>query len=420
MLSIISLTILCILITISLKIRNAKILKLFLIFIINILVLEVLAYGLLVYQANQSNAFFLIGNQKFLDKIIKNRLITMIYSDENSHNRYFQVDNNLGYALGKNKSHQIFSTNNQLMRGKKNYPLTPNPNTLRMMTLGDSYIFGDGEHAENTWPFILDKSWKNFEILNLGVSGYGLGQSYLKFLQDGLKFHPDIVFINYINLGYRDTFQPKSVLEKDLLKRSTAYRVHFGLQDNVLTSSAVSPLDFFNQNFRKRFVYLPLEIDIDRMIFSRKLFSHLNTGLLLKNIFLRKAVADTPVPEDRDQKILTAKLLTNLIEQIKQIDSKLIFFSKGDFSKQPKEIQKTLLIHANYVVYIDSEKLLQSHFDHYKVTKEELMNPTNHYNARGNYIHAIAVGSILKDKVWGAGERRFKLDKASNTFIRLK
>ena len=148
----------------------------------------------------QGSCFFLIGNQKVLDSLIKARLLYAIYFVQGKEYVINQVDNTLGYTIGQNKSTGAYKSNQQGFRGDREYTLFPSKDVLRMAAFGDSFVFCDGEKNEDSWPAILEKSVGNFEVLNFGVPGYGFGQSYLRFLKDGLKFNPDIIFFK--NRGF--------------------------------------------------------------------------------------------------------------------------------------------------------------------------------------------------------------------------
>ncbi len=71
---------------------------------------------------------------------------------------------------------------------------------VRIMVLGDSFVFG--VHVENaqTIPGQLEaKLGDEYEVYNLGVSGWGVDQMYLAYVTYESRIRPDIVILAYID-----------------------------------------------------------------------------------------------------------------------------------------------------------------------------------------------------------------------------
>ena len=70
-------------------------------------------------------------------------------------------------------------------------------NVIRIGFFGDSYV--ENARIESQYSFtepldyLLNKTGKKFEVMNLAVNGYGTDQEYLHYLQDGAKLNLDIV-----------------------------------------------------------------------------------------------------------------------------------------------------------------------------------------------------------------------------------
>ena len=69
--------------------------------VFNFFVIETLVFGYLLYLVYQGDCFVLIGNQRFLDTVIKSRLIYSIYFAQGKEGFIMRVDDDLGYSLGK-------------------------------------------------------------------------------------------------------------------------------------------------------------------------------------------------------------------------------------------------------------------------------------------------------------------------------
>jgi hypothetical protein len=67
--------------------------------------------------------------------------------------------------------------------------------TCRIALIGDSHTFGLELKFEETWGYLLQGYMPECQVLNFGVSGYSLGQMYLRYQRDALPFRPDIVIL---------------------------------------------------------------------------------------------------------------------------------------------------------------------------------------------------------------------------------
>jgi len=67
--------------------------------------------------------------------------------------------------------------------------------TCRIALIGDSHTFGLDLKFEETWGYLLQGYMPECQVLNFGVSGYSLGQMYLRYQRDALPFRPDIVIL---------------------------------------------------------------------------------------------------------------------------------------------------------------------------------------------------------------------------------
>ncbi len=84
-------------------------------------------------------------------------------------------------------------------------------NTVRIALLGDSMIAAREVDFDKTAGQLLEKklneefgaiTGKNFEVLNFGVAGYGLDQTYLTWTKFASAFKPDYVFVNIFDKNY--------------------------------------------------------------------------------------------------------------------------------------------------------------------------------------------------------------------------
>lgn len=77
-------------------------------------------------------------------------------------------------------------------------------NTFRILVLGDSYTEALQVALENAFPALLEKKLNEdarsirFEVLNLGHSGFGTANAYMRYLNFGVKYSPDIVILAFL------------------------------------------------------------------------------------------------------------------------------------------------------------------------------------------------------------------------------
>lgn len=76
--------------------------------------------------------------------------------------------------------------------------------TFRILVLGDSFVEALQVPLENSFPALLEKKLNEnhplpkFEVLNLGQSGFGTADEYLRYLNFGVKYDPDIVILAFL------------------------------------------------------------------------------------------------------------------------------------------------------------------------------------------------------------------------------
>jgi hypothetical protein len=83
----------------------------------------------------------------------------------------------------------------------KDYALTPAAGVTRIAIYGDSFAHADdvpiaeswGRHLENA----LNGSGRKFEVINFGVSAYGMDQAFLRWRHLGRRFSPQIVLFGF-------------------------------------------------------------------------------------------------------------------------------------------------------------------------------------------------------------------------------
>lgn len=108
-------------------------------------------------------------------------------------------DELLGWKYRPNASRQNgeFTINGAGLRSQREYAIQPPADTLRVALFGDSFTAGDDARDETEWSHLLEvnlnRAGIRTQVLNFGVSAYGMDQAYLRWRHEGSNYAPDIV-----------------------------------------------------------------------------------------------------------------------------------------------------------------------------------------------------------------------------------
>lgn len=93
-----------------------------------------------------------------------------------------------------------FQTNSKGLRDRE-FSYDRQPRTLRILMLGDSLTVGWGVPVEQTFSKRIEKLFAadgiNAEVINTGIGNYNTIQEVEYFMVEGIKYHPDIVVLNF-------------------------------------------------------------------------------------------------------------------------------------------------------------------------------------------------------------------------------
>jgi len=94
-------------------------------------------------------------------------------------------------------------------------------NSFRILVFGDSYVEGLQVSLDKTFPALLEKKLNEhsasmrFEVLNLGQSGFGTADAYMRYLNFGVEYSPDLVILAF--LTGNDFMNNSKILNKEAL-----------------------------------------------------------------------------------------------------------------------------------------------------------------------------------------------------------
>ena len=120
----------------------------------------------------------------------------------NEQTNYLAFSPTLGWTIKPNgfvNPSMLYTANSQGMRGDEEYTEFPREDVLRISSFGDSFTHGTLVGNDETWQAYFARSGGGVEILNFGVIGYGLDQAYLRYEEQGVHYHSDIVLIGFMS-----------------------------------------------------------------------------------------------------------------------------------------------------------------------------------------------------------------------------
>lgn len=97
------------------------------------------------------------------------------------------------YGQGKHATHGPRG-----LRGGKEHSLERRDGSYRVLCLGDSFTYGVCGDDE-TYPSVLQSRHRKLEVLNMGVLGHGLDQTYLLYKRYGTQYDVDLVLLAFID-----------------------------------------------------------------------------------------------------------------------------------------------------------------------------------------------------------------------------
>jgi lysophospholipase L1-like esterase len=115
----------------------------------------------------------------------------------------------------------------------RDFPYEKPPGTRRILCLGDSYTFGYGVQADETFAKLLerslsesDSSSSRWEVLNAGIGSTGTAHQLALYETEGSKYSPDIVVVNFCpaNDFFDNIASGLYTIENDTLVKHDALR----------------------------------------------------------------------------------------------------------------------------------------------------------------------------------------------------
>jgi hypothetical protein len=122
---------------------------------------------------------------------------------------YFVSDELLGWTVGPSRQSTdgLYASSAEGLRAARpGVSLSARTGATRVALVGDSYTFGMEVPFESSWAHLIEEPLgSGIQVLNFGVDGYGVDQSYLRYGRDVRPWNPDLVVFGFINHDFYRT-----------------------------------------------------------------------------------------------------------------------------------------------------------------------------------------------------------------------
>jgi hypothetical protein len=107
----------------------------------------------------------------------------------------------LSYSVSNRTGYEIeYRINSKGLRDEETAYEKPE-GRFRIVLLGDSRTFGFGVSIEKHFSTLLEGYFKDVEVINMGVGGFGVDQEFLSLRSEGFRYRPNLVLAYVAHYG---------------------------------------------------------------------------------------------------------------------------------------------------------------------------------------------------------------------------
>jgi hypothetical protein len=265
---------------------------------------------------------------------------------------------------------KILNSNSKGIRGVEEHSYNKPSNKVRILVVGDSFIFGEDVSDNETLPHYLQQMLPHSEVLNFGVHGYGHDQMLLYLKEEGVKYNPDVVIVGVI---YGD-------MKRNLMKFRDYAKPKFELVNKELKLTNVP-------------VPLP-ESFLEKEFYRSKFYD-----LLI--ILYHKVMLHLGIEQKRAEEVTTA-ILDEMSKTIKDIGAVPVF-AYLPYNREMENVEEKITEREKYFFhYCDGKGIYCVSIRPYfaaKIKKGVVFKTSGHWDAKGNLIAAEGIKEHLLGNV---------------------
>ena len=262
--------------------------------------------------------------------------------------------------------------------------------TLRILSLGDSFTFGYGVASDETFSKVLERllnadgaqPWR-WEVINAGVCGTGLAHQLAYYEDEGSRYDADIVLVCICGAN---EFSDNSMSGLYTINGDTLVRHEARLTLPMKLRNAMMNLPGYRTLFARSHLITYIKRSVARYAYARGAGAEKDS---------------TEVAAGRRRSLeLAKKLLLDLDERCRTAGAKLVVtvVPRPDDSDQPDRVAALIrFIRQRGIAYIDlapgfSREHLEGHVTHFP--------RDGHWSVAGHALAAQLLYEALRDSAW--------------------
>ena len=286
--------------------------------------------------------------------------------------------------------------------------LAEKPATVRVALMGDSMTYGYEVRCEDSWGHALEAHLgPDVQVLNFGVSGYGLQQVLLRYDRDARPWKPQIVVIGITSEEIRRIISVYNFLMNPDWLGLPFMRPRLVLKNGTplpINLPVLTPSEVFAHTTIKELPYLDQDSYYRRLEWERDGL----WNLLEKSYFFRLLISLRPPsetsregPTDEEMMALSGSVLKALIRDVREQGAiPLVVHFPYQF-----ELRK-VAANANTYIPPSVQMLRNARIDYYDTTAcllearaSDLYMPGSHYSPTANTVIAKCLEPILREEM---------------------
>lgn len=287
-----------------------------------------------------------------------------------------------------------FTTNAQGFRDYRNFKYEKPPNTLRILSLGDSHTQGFEVRQEYTFSAVIERYLNDYmkhngikaetEVINAGVSGFSTAEELVFLENEGIKYKPDFVILAFFANDSEDNIKSDLFQLKDgnLIVKNKKHIPGVRILNKI---NRFAPLRWLSENSYLYSILLNSVWDSSKRLLYSKKVSELTTEFAVQK---REA--------NEYEVALTQRLLERMYKFCQKNGIRLVVLDIPQVDKDSfKSSMPTLLneiVKDNSNIFIPSDKSLN---DVYDVTKIFVPHGHRHISEMTHSQLGIAVAKEI-------------------------
>jgi hypothetical protein len=327
---------------------------------------------------------------------------------------YVVYDDLMGWTLGrntkrKNRNILYWSSAEGIRAQNEGVTFSNARGKKRIALVGDSYTYGEDVTYEDTWGFLLEKEFGEVQVLNFGVSGYGVDQAYLRYEKDARVWNPQIVIFGLMDHDLQRTMNVYPWIS--YLNWMVPFsKPRFILRDREIIRLNVPPLAPDAIFGRKSITELPF-LEYDRGYIGRDWEHRLYDVSYLARLFATKFPRWSPEHPDVSNEALVsvnAAIMQHFFrsaEQAGMIPIVVYFPWKAELERadrgEPNSPLAKQVLHQAGIPYTDTTSCL------FELNAADRFLPEGgHYTAQGHAAVAKCLRNVVQQALAQAFVRR--------------